>query len=880
MPKDSTYICPQCGAPVSGGDGAPQECPNCKTITKAASPSAKDAIPDTLLAPARATAGLPSSTPRASVPGYEILEELGRGGMGVVYKARHIGLNRTVALKMILSAEHAGKEAVARFRAEAEAVAQLKHPNIIQVYDIGEQDGRPYFSMEFVEGGSLQSRIGGQPQPPKWCAEIAEKLALAMHVAHAQGIIHRDLKPANVLLTTQGDPKIMDFGLAKRVESGEALTQSGAVMGTPQYMAPEQASGEARRVGPPADVYALGAILYAMLTGRPPFSADTALGVLRKVLSDEPTPPTTLHGRIPPDLETICLKCLRKEPQRRYASAQELAADLRRFLNHEPIVARPTGTWERAAKWARRRPAAAALVGVSALALVALVGGGVWYNAQLREALQLAKDNQKKAREETKQKEKERQKTEEQRRAALAAQQAEERQRKRAEEALATAERNNYFNLIALAGKKIEENEVLQARELLASVADSSARNWEWGRLLLQCDTSLLTLKGHAAVVSSVAFSPDGKRVATGSGDRTARVWDSETGRELLTLKGHDHFVMSVAFSPDGKRLATGSMDCTAKVWEAETGRELVTLRGHTSHVLPVAFSPDGKRVATGSVDYTAKVWEAETGREMLAFKGHPSTVSSVVFSPDGKRLATGSCDKTAKVWGAETGRELLTLRGHTGVLCSVAFSPDGKRLATGSCDKTAKVWDAEMGSELLTLKGHTQAVSSVAISPDGKRLATGSEDKTAKVWDSETGRALLTLKGHVESLQSVAFSPEGKRLATGSGDKTAKVWEAETGREVLTLKGHAEGVNSVAFSPDCKRLATGSSDGTAEVWDAESGRELFTLKGHTHRVNSVAFSPGGKRVATGRCDRTARVWGAETGRELLTLRGHTGVLC
>ena len=403
MAESSAFPCPTCGTPLEVGaaPGKLVKCPKCGKKFRV------PATDDTLHTPpptATDDQTQPANRPAfPTMPGYEILDELGRGGMGVVYKARQTGLNRVVALKMILSAEHAGADEMKRFRIEAEAVAQLQHPNIVQVYEIGEHNGRPYFSMEFVEGGSLQQRIGGKPQPPKWCAAMAEKLALAMHAAHAQGIIHRDLKPANVLLCTAGvppavtpasrrhgtrleEPRIMDFGLAKRLKADESLTQSGAVMGTPQYMAPEQASGEARRVGPLADVYALGAILYTMLTGKPPFSADTAMAMLRKVLNEEPAPPTALHKRIPPDIETICLKCLQKEPAKRYASANELAADLRRFLNGEPIVARASSPWEKAAKWARRSPTAAALIGVSALATVGVIGLLVRHDVQQRSA--------------------------------------------------------------------------------------------------------------------------------------------------------------------------------------------------------------------------------------------------------------------------------------------------------------------------------------------------------------------------------------------------------------------------------------------------------------------------------------------------------------
>jgi tetratricopeptide (TPR) repeat protein/predicted Ser/Thr protein kinase len=327
-----------------------------------------------------------------AVPGYEVLDELGRGGMGVVYRARQTGLKRLVALKMIRAGEHAGAEEVARFRAEAEALARLQHPNIVQVYEVGECDGRPFFSLELVEGGSLAQRLAGTPQLPREAAALLETLARAVDAAHRAGVIHRDLKPANVLLTPDGVPKITDFGLAKRLDVEVGQTQSGAIMGTPSYMAPEQAAGKSREIGPAADVYALGAVLYELLTGRPPFRAESPMDTLLQVLQQEPVSPRLLNPRLPRDLVTICLHCLHKEPARRYASAAELADDLRRFLAEEPIRARPVGPLERGLKWARRHPARAALAGVST-ALVLGVVGGLFAWQHLRAEGELAREH-------------------------------------------------------------------------------------------------------------------------------------------------------------------------------------------------------------------------------------------------------------------------------------------------------------------------------------------------------------------------------------------------------------------------------------------------------------------------------------------------------
>jgi len=421
-----------------------------------------------------------------------------------------------------------------------------------------------------------------------------------------------------------------------------------------------------------------------------------------------------------------------------------------------------------------------------------------------------------------------------------------------------------------------DTGQVGRLRALLAETEAYPDRGFEWYYWQRLCHLEQHTLIGHRHEVTSMSWSPDGTRLATGSWDGTAKVWEAASGRELLTLSGFAGQVNSVSWSPDGTRLATGNQDGMARVWDATGGRALLALMGDADPVLSVSWSRDGTRLATGGEDNTARVWDAASGRELLTLTGHTSWVTSVSWSPDGTRLATGSMDGTAKVWDAAGGRELLTLKGHTSYVYSVSWSPDGTRLATGGEDNTARVWDAAGGRELLTLKGHTKRVNSVSWSPDGNRLATGSFDGTAKVWEAAGGRVLFTLKGHTGEVgsvswspidqplaMSVSWSPDGTRLATGSGDGTAKVWDAAGGRELLTLKGHSNGVNSVAWSPDGTRLATGSSDGTAKVSDAAGGRELLTLQGHTGQVRSVAWSPDGQRLATGSWDGTAKVWDA-----------------
>jgi WD40 repeat protein/tetratricopeptide (TPR) repeat protein len=801
-----------------------------------------------------------------AVAGYDVLGMLGKGGMGVVYKARQLGLDRVVALKMIRYAEDAGPDERERFRTEAHAVARLQHPNIVQIYEVGECGGRPYFSLEYCPGGCLADQLDGTPWEPRRAAQFIETLAGAMEAAHRAEIVHRDLKPANVLLTEDGTPKVADFGLARRLNR-QGGTRTGAVIGTPSYMAPEQAEGK-RGVGPAADVYALGAILYELLTGRPPFKAATDLDTILQVVAEEPVPVRRLQLKVPRDLETVCHKCLEKDPRKRYATAAALAEDLRRFQAGEPVSARPVGTLGRVVKWARRRPAVTALL--AAVALVTLFGatGMGWAYREAVRQQNLVGAEADRARNEARRADS---KAEEARMQALDAARARD-----------DARWQTYCAEVGRADAQLQAGNHSGAYQVLQRTR-LEHRGWEYQYLRNRTDGTLLTLHAHNGPVYSVCYSADGSRIASASQDNTVKVWDARSGAELLTLRGHAGAVRSVSYSPDGTQLASASEDSTVKVWDARTGIELFTLRGHTGKVRTVSYHPNGSQLASAAQDSTIKVWDARSGALLLSLRGHFSTVTSVSYSPDGSRIASGAEDKAVKVWGASSGAELFSLRGHAGWPTSVSYSPDGSRIATASRDTgkpgELKVWDARSGALLLSLPGHTSQVYCVSYSPDGMRLASASNDNTVKVWDAHAGAELLTLRGHTGGVNSVSYSADGSRIASASHDGTVKVWDSRTGAEVLTLRGQTASAASVSYSPDGSRLA--SAGATLKVWDTCSGAELLTLRGHTGSAASVSYSPDGTRLASagGEWNKPGEVtvWDARSGAEVLSLRGHTG---
>jgi eukaryotic-like serine/threonine-protein kinase len=830
---------------------------------------------------------------------YKLLQKIGEGGMGLVYMAeQEQPVRRRVALKIIKLGMDT-RQVVARFEAERQALALMDHPNIAKVLDGGATEaGRPYFVMELVQGVPITDFCDKNHFSTQERIQLFIPVCQAMQSAHQKGIIHRDLKPSNILVTLnagQPVPKVIDFGIAKAINQKltekTLFTNYATMIGTPAYMSPEQAEMSSLDVDIRTDIYSLGVVLYELLTGTTPFPEKRLRSVgynemQRIIVEEEPVRPSTrlstLQGEqrslvaknrgaseltldklFPGDLDWIVMKCLEKDRARRYESASGLAMDIQRHLDNEPVVARPPSAVYRFQKLVRRNRlivgAATALLATLVLGIV----GSAWQAVRATRAERVARIAQTKERG--------------LRQAADTARQDETRQRQRAE----TGESNLVHELYVAKMNNVrqawDENSLKRVQTLLQETSTYPDRGFEWYYWQRQVHLALKTFCGQRSGIQTIAYSPDGQRIATGSVDGAVGVWEVASGRQLFVLQAHHKMVNSVAYSPDGQRLVSGSEDGQAIVWDAVSGRELARLADHIGEVSSVTFAPNSRQILTGCSDGSARLWAADTGTNLLTLSNSSWPIYSAAFSPDGRRVVVGSEELATKVWDLTTRTQSLTLKG---VGQSVAFSPDGQRIITGSPDGSARIWDAATGACLFTLSGHKDWIMSVAFSPDNRRVVTGSMDQTIKVWEAATGSELFSLKGHIAEVTSVAFSPDGERIASGSLDRTVKIWEAAHSREGLTLEGQQrEPLIGLVFSPDGKRVGAACFDGTAKLWDASSGRKLHDLRGHTGRVWALAFSPDSRHVATGGDDKTAIVWETATGTPLFTLAGHQNTI-
>ena len=804
------------------------------------SPHANASVRDTQFQSA-VTSSLASWQPSPCAPTrigrFEIQDEIGSGGFGIVFHAFDPKLHREVALKIPRLGALATDTLRNRFMREVRAAAALDHPHIVPVFEAGEENSISYIVSAYCRGPDLAAWLRQRTEllPFRLAARLVSTLAEAVQHAHSRGVLHRDLKPSNILLepldeghdhdlsTNDGIPtirrpaglaaakvtefpfipKITDFGLAKIVtlDQAEAETKSTMLLGTLTYMSPEQAGGRSKQVGPQSDVYSLGVVLYELLIGRPPLFAESDFETLERVRREAPVPLCRLRPSLPRDLETICLVCLEKDPQQRYATAEALHEDLQRFLRGEPIHARPIPAPLRAWRWCKRHPLAATLM--SLLTLLAIAGP-------------LVATNQ----------------------AWLYHEQA--RLYGEAESARKEARRMLYISDMNLALQAWEDGNVGRVQGLLdrhrTVAGQHDNRGFEWYYLWRQYQRSLTTTIQMELPVHCLGLSPNGKLLAVGGANHLVTLYDADSLHKVGELKGHTAQVISVAFSSDSTMMASASWDDTILLWDVISQRQLPKLDRERLTAWWVAFSPKGKTLAAANYDGSVTLWDLPSRQSRSSGIQHDGQVTCVAFSPNGRKLASCGLDGAVKVLDLDT--DQVQTERHLDVW-SLAFSPDGERLAL-ACGRLLKIVDSN-GGQLRILHGHGAAIDTVVFSSDGKRLASSGRDNVIALWDVATGEMVDILKGHFNSVQQVTYSVDGRQLFSGGLDGAVKAWDV-TSNDAQDVLHHPEIVNGLSFSPAGDLLATACEDGKIRLWDVETGQFLYALGGHIEPALRVRF--------------------------------------